>query len=293
MRLLSVTLLALFAQAAAQIQSLEGGRVSAVFWNLTDATEEDFQRLGQAGFNEVIVDGHRFAQGLIPMEAAARQVAAARRAGIVSFKFVRGSPGWAGPERAAARAKIAQLAGRISHLKAALRAQGEGRAADALRGIVVNVEPYARKGWSYDFSDYVAMHDELERIAQAQGLSYETFDAFWIGEPVHESGNRMTGYLVRLHRTTYMMSYRRDAYDAFQIAGFFATRVPHVAGFDLVSGGEVGFREHPEDLPQAVADYVELTFSQTERKRGFRGIFVNASRVQDLLAFLRNAGQKA
>lgn len=276
MRLLSVTLLALFAQAAAQIQSLEGGRVSAVFWNLTDATEEDFQRLGQAGFNEVIVDGHRFAQGLIPMEAAARQVAAARRAGIVSFKFVRGSPGWAGPERAAARAKIAQLASRISHLKAALRAQGEGRAADALRGIVVNVEPYARKGWSYDFSDYVAMHDELERIAQAQGLSYETFDAFWIGEP-----------------TTYMMSYRRDAYDAFQIAGFFATRVPHVAGFDLVSGGEVGFREHPEDLPQAVADYVELTFSQTERKRGFRGIFVNASRVQDLLAFLRNAGQKA
>lgn len=280
-----------FARSAEQIRALEGGRVSAVFWGLANATETDFQTLAGAGFNEVIVDGHHFGEGNIPLESAADQVAAAARAGITSFKFVRGSPDWASANQDSGREKVAQLADRIQHLKGILKSRGNPQAAEILKGIVVNVEPYAQRGWNYDLSGVVRLHDDLQKIAESRGLSYETFDAFWIGEPVHESGNAMTGYRADPSRTSYVMSYRHDSTDAFKIADFFATRVPHVAGFDLVSGDPTGFKDRPEDLAQAVADYVDLTLS-TPARPGFAGIFINASRVADLISFISRSSSR-
>lgn len=279
-----------FVEAAERIKGIKSGRVSAVFWDLANATEQDFRTLAAAGFTEVVVDGHRFGEGLLPPETVAGQVAAASRAGILSFKFVRGSPDWAGANREEARRKVVKLADKILLLKGILKSRGDREAADTLRGIVVNVEPYARKEWDYDLTGYVRLHDELEQVAMARGLTYETFDAFWLGEPLHESGHKMTGYQVARGRTTYIMSYRRDGYDAFKVADFFATQVPHVAGFDLVSSGNVGFKENPAELARAVADYVELTLSTPDRRR-FRGVFVNASRVSDLIAFIRRASK--
>ena len=286
----AMTPLESFIESAERIKKMRGGRVSAVFWNLANATELDFQALGTAGFNEVISDGHHFGEGHLPLEQVANQVAAASRAGITSFKFVRGSPDWAGAKREDAKKKTAALAERILQLKEVLKSRGDREAAEILRGIVVNVEPYAQKGWNYDLSGYVGLHEELERLVEARGLTYETFDAFWIGEPVHESGNEMTGYRVTPGRTSYVMSYRRDGTDAFKAADFFATKVPHVAGFDLVSDGNVGFKENPEELGQAVTDYVNLSLATPGRKE-FRGIFVNASRVGDLVAFIRRGSR--
>ena len=281
-----------FAVAAARIQALENGRVSAVFWDLASATGSDFQTLAHAGFNEVIVDGHHFGEGHLPLEKVADQVAAAARAGITSFKFVRGSPDWVGAEGVSARKKIAGLADRVQQLKGLLQARGDPQAAAILKGVLVNVEPYAQRGWNYDLSGYVRLHDDLQKIAESRGLSYETFDAFWLGEPVHESGNAMTGYRVDPARTSYVMCYRCDGYDAFKIAGFFATRVPHLAGFDLVSGDPVGFKDRPKDLAQTVADYVDLTLSVRRERPAFLGIFVNASRVADLISFISRSSSR-
>ena len=281
-----------FVQAASRIHLMEGGRVTAVFWDLVSATESDFQALGEAGFNEVIVDGNSFEEEAAPVERMAQQVLAASRAGITSFKFVRGNPDWAGSYRASARQKIADLADRILELRETLRRSGETSASGILKGIVVNVEPYVQRGWHYDLSGYVQLHEELQTTVHSRGLTYETFDAFWIGQPVHESGNPLTGYRLAPKRTSYVMSYRHDGYEAFQVAEFFATQVPHVAGFDLVSGDYVGFRDRPQDLPQAVADYVDLTLSVPGRP-GFRGIFVNASRVSDIRSLIHKLSTTA
>ena len=277
-----------FSQAAARIRSIEDGRVSAVFWDLASATEADFQMLGAAGFNEVIVEGRLVVEGTIPKERVMRQILAASRAGITSFKFVLGTPEWATAQQVSARRKVTALAARIVELKEGLRQRGETRAAGSLKGMVVNVEPYTQRNWGYDLSGYVQLHNELQAIAAGKGLTYETFDAFWIGQPMHESGNRMTGYQVSPYRTSYVMSYRRSGYDTFKVSEFFATRVPHIVGFDLVSGGYVGFRENPTELPQAVSDVVKRTFSVPNRS-GFRGIFVNASRAGDITTLIRRS----
>lgn len=269
-----------------------GGRVSAVFWDLPNATELDFQALAAAGFNEVVVDGHHFGEAHLPLEQVAEQVAAASRAGITSFKFVRGSPDWAGDKREDALRKVAALAERISQLKAVLRNRGDRHAAAILTGIIVNVEPYAQKGWNYDLSSYVRLHAELQKLVEARRLTYETFDAFWIGEPVHESGNPMTGYRVNPARTSYVMSYRQDGYDSFKAANFFATHVPHVAGFDLAASGPVGFKEKPEALGQAISDYVDLELSTPPSRKRFLGVFVNASKVGDLITFIRRGSRQ-
>lgn len=286
----AATPLELFSGAAERLKGIENARVTAVFWDLANVTEGDLKSLAAAGFNEVIVDGHNFGEGRLLLETVADRVAAASRAGIISFKFVRGSPDWVGARRKDASGKMIRLADRILHLKAVLKSRGDRSAAETLCGIVVNVEPYAQKGWNYDLLGYVRLHEELERIVKARGLAYETFDAFWIGEPVHESGNEMTGYRVAPGRTSYVMSYRRDGYEAFKISNFFGTRVPHVAGFDLVSGDLVGFKDNPEELGQAVTDYVDLALSTPERKE-FRGIFVNASRAGDLISFIRRGSR--
>ncbi len=277
-----------FARAAQRIRLIEEGRVTAVFWDFANVRDEDFRVLGGAGFNEVIVDGHRFGEGTIALAQAEAKVLAAWRGGIVSVKFVRGSPDWAGAKRADAREKVTRLASRIRELKERLARAGEREAAEILRGVVVNVEPYADKAWRYDFSGYVEMHEELERIVRAQGLSYETFDAFWIGQTRHESGNEMTGYRAAPQRTSYVMSYRADGYETFEAADFFAARVPHVVGFDLVDADPVGFLGRAVELPSAVAECVDATLSASDRP-GFRGIFVHASRIEEIVRFIREA----
>ena len=161
-------------------------------------------------------------------------------------------------------------------------------AADKIvKGVLINVEVYADPAWNYDLTTYVNLHQELQSLVQIKGLTYESFEAFWIGDARHESGRAMIGFQIPSPRTIYIMSYRRDSYEAFKIADHFAVYGPHVAGFDLVTGSPVGFRDEPAAMAVAVADYIDL--SSSPGRPGFKGIFVNAAHARDIIAFARAA----
>ena len=272
-----------FARAAAAIRARPGGRVSAVCWSTATVSARELQQLADAGFTEIILDGHAVGEGTVSEAAVADCALAAAQAGLISVKFVRGAPDWATSHQDDALRKVTALAGRLLTIRARLVARGHPEAAALVRGILVNVEPYADPAWQFDWSRYVQLHDALQARLAAQGLSYETFDAFWIGDPVHESGHPMTGYRVTPARTSYLMTYRTEGSLAFAIAEPLATRIPHVAGFDLVEGPPVGFRGVPSALPLAVAEYVDRAL-QAPSRAGCLGIFVHASSVRQLLA---------
>ncbi len=278
-----------FVRAAAKIRTMRDGRVSAVFWDLAGLTDAQIKGLASLGFNELVVDGHHFATGSLGMEFVIQRVIAAQRAGITSFKFVRGSPDWAAARRNDAVRRINQMTDRILELKKELRLRNEMAADQIVKGVLINVESYADPSWDYDFTVYVDLHRELESLTLRKGLTYESFEAFWIGQTRHESGRVMTGFKMDSPRTVYIMSYRKDSYEAFKIADYFAVRGPHLAGFDLVTGSQTGFRDDPAAMSEAVSDYVEL--SSSPGRPGFKGIFVNAAHARDIIAFARAASR--
>lgn len=278
-----------FARAASVVRAREGGRVAAVCWGPPSASARQLQRLAEAGFTELILDGHAVGEGTVGEEAVAACVLAAARAGLTSVKFVRGAPDWATSHHDDAVRKVTALTDHLAAVRAILVARGHPEAAARLRGILVNVEPYADPAWRFDWSGYVRLHDELQARLAARGLSYETFDAFWIADPAHESGHPMIGYRVTPTRTSYLMAYASDGRRAFEAAEPLATRVPYVAGFDLVETPPVGFHGRPSGLPAAVAEYVAQTLA-TPARAGFCGVFIHASSVDELLAVLDVAG---
>jgi hypothetical protein len=277
-----------FVDAAAQIQKIPDGRVSAVFWDLADLNDSQTQALVSCGFNELVVDGHNFSEGSLPIDFVAQRVIGAQKAGIRSFKFVRGSPDWSTTKRHDAIRRMTKMADKILELKNELRIRQEPAAAEIVKGILLNVEVYADRSWNYDLAPYTNLHRKLESLVLSKGLTYESFEAFWISDERHESGYAMTGFELSSPRTVYIMSYRKDGYETYRVASRFAVSSPHVAGFDLVSGSLVGYRDDPASLAQSVAEYVEA-MSHSGDRPGFKGIFVHASHARDIVAFARAA----
>jgi len=257
------------------------GRVTSYSWKIEDFTQENVRVLAEAGFNEIIIDGFRMMRGFAKPEQIRQAIVEAHRAGIRSIKFTMGESSWAYESSGYAERVTKQLCSHITGLKRSLMRHDHRSAADIVKGLVLDIEPYTHLRWNGNLAPFVRIHSRLAAVAQRYDLTYERCDAFWFGQNRTEAGLRLSDYEVPQEGSMYMMSYRTSGDEAYNVSRDLAKRSNHLLGFCMVEGAPVGFAGIRNALPDAIKAAVNKVLA--EGAVNCHGIFIHSGRIADIV----------
>lgn len=261
------------------IRQINGGVFSVMFWDTANVDpDKDFRNIAEFGFNEVIMDGYNYVKGNVDDAAMVEIVLGAHEAGIQSLKFIMGDPSWPYDKRRDAISATTELCEKLTALKRSLQEQGYSEAASIIKGVAMNNEPHGAPQWNFDLGPYCSLHDELEKIADRYGLTYQRVEAFWYTQHNVESGEELRSYRPD-DDPFYNMSYRSTASGTCAMAAFSANN-EYIIGFDDATHAPTGYKGNPNDLPQQLYDATKTSAAKSPNK--YKGTFLHFPKMQDV-----------